>query len=72
MEEDWSIYSGDAARDGLVQDAMGKIGPGKPVIIINLLRFREVSTTQAARNRLTANSSLWRDRTPTTKASPMR
>lgn len=42
-EEDWSIYSGNAARDELVQDAMNQIGPGKPVVIINLLRFREVS-----------------------------
>ena len=45
MEEDWSIYSGDVDRDTLVKEALDKIGPGKPVIIMNLLRFREVRPT---------------------------
>ena len=37
----WDIYSGDQARDRLVKTAIDRIGAGKPVVIINLLRFRE-------------------------------
>lgn len=36
-----NIYSGDEDRDSLVKAALDRIGPGKPVVIINLLRFRK-------------------------------
>ena len=40
-DSSWDIYSGDQARDRLVKTAIDRIGVGKPVVIINLLRFRE-------------------------------
>ena len=69
MEEDWSegsIYSGDPARDELVKGAMGRIGRGKPVVIINLLRFREVSIDRTPARAL--EQTDFPSRTPTTKA----
>lgn len=39
--EEVNIYSGDEERDRLVKAALDRIGPDKPVVIINLLRFRE-------------------------------
>ncbi|KAK3687101.1 hypothetical protein LTR37_019168 [Vermiconidia calcicola] len=58
MEEDWSegsIYSGDPARDELVKGAMGRIGRGKPVVIINLLRFREDADYQGLTHALASS-----------------
>lgn len=40
-DSDFDVYSGDQARDRLVKTAIERIGTGKPVVIINLLRFRE-------------------------------
>ncbi|KAF2484502.1 hypothetical protein BDY17DRAFT_309720 [Neohortaea acidophila] len=45
-EANYDIYSGDDARDRLVKSAIDKIGHGKPIVIINLLRFRESADYQ--------------------------
>lgn len=39
--EELNIYSGDQDRDSLVKAALDRIGPNKPVVIVNLLRFRK-------------------------------